>query len=106
MSETSPSQSEPTLRMWLDGPHSARVQLAGTLDGGSGGWLADLTEAAPSLGIERLVVELSGVVGFDGEGAKALSHCRHLAAAAATTLVFWGRAGAGRDVLLVSMAAC
>lgn len=105
MPDTSPSGGEPTLKMWLDGPHSARVQLAGTLDGGSGGWLADLTEAAPSLGIDRLVVELSGVVGFDDEGARALSRCRRSAAATTTKLVFRGRAGAGRDVLGVSIAA-
>lgn len=102
---TVPVETTGGVHLEADRSGAARVQLTGRVDGHSGGWLVELTEAAPGLGLRRLEVELTDVEGFDADGAVAVSRCRSLAGRHALTITFRARRGVGRELLLASLRA-
>lgn len=93
-----------SLDVSVDARGTAYVQVVGPMDAHSGGWLADLAEAAPGLGVRRMEVELSKVESFDTAGASAVQRCRRLASRLTRGIVFHTGSGAGRDLLLASLA--
>lgn len=93
-----------TLDVSVDARGTGRVHLAGAVDEHSGGWLAELAEAAPGLGVRRLEVELADVDSFDSAGVRAVHRCRAVAGLLARGVVFHTGSGAGRALLLASLA--
>lgn len=88
----------------MDARRTARLRPVGFLDGHGARWLAEFTEAAASLGIEGLEVDLSGVEGFDADGARAIGRCRRAAARRGAPLVFRGGNAPGHELLAAAAA--